>query len=95
MEDLIGMLAGLGLDLPKVINVNVFTELVKRHLEERGYWERVRRFGFLIPVVIAFAMSSAVSVSWVESLQEAAIYGGASFVFHDLIATIAAKRKGL
>lgn len=87
MDDLLpfgDIISGLGLELPKIINVNIFTEIIKSKLTEMGHWEKIRKYGLLLPILVAFAMSQAVN-DFYEAAKEGIIYGGICFLLHDMI----------
>lgn len=80
IEELVGI---LGLNLPRVIGVNIATEIVKNELVELDAWKPIRKFGFVIPLAIAVVFCLVAGEKGMGALRCGVVYGAAAIALHE------------
>jgi hypothetical protein len=81
IEDLLGL---LGLNLPRVLGVNLVCEIVKTELEALDLWKQLRDYGWLIPLVAAAAFCWVSGEDGWASIPCGAMYGAAAIALHEV-----------
>lgn len=90
IEDLVGM---LGLNLPRVIGINVATEWVKHELERLDAWKPVRKVGFVIPLAIAVWLCWMAGERGAGAMRCGVMYGLAAIALHEFDHRILQERR--
>lgn len=80
IEELVSL---LGLDLPRVLGVNMAAEWGKHELERLGWWPKVRSFGFVLPIAAAVFFCLAAGEEGLGALQCGVMYGIAAIALHE------------
>lgn len=77
------ILALLGLNLPRVLGVNLIAEIMRTELDAAGMWKEFREYGFLIPLVAAIGLCWVSGEDGWASIPCGAMYGAAAIALHE------------
>ncbi len=81
IEDLLSL---LGLDLTRVLFVNMIAGTVKAELQTRGLWAQIRDWGFLIPLVVGAGLCWYSGEAGLEAVWCGGLYGAAAIALHEV-----------
>lgn len=80
IEELLGL---LGLDLPRVLFVNMIAGLIKTELQTRGLWASVRDWGFLMPLAVGAGVCWFSGEQGMGAIWCGGLYGAAAIALHE------------